>query len=475
MASPSGIGRRNSADEPPGATSEALTRMRSGVSGLEWPPIVTGPGAVLAAFVHQLEATQWMSAATLGERQREQLGRLARHAFRHSKHFRDRLRRAGLKPDDLAAPGGLARLPALTRREIQTAGEAFYCAEVPPDHLPLAETRTSGATGEPVVTRRTEATHLIWLAMSMRDHLWHRRDFSGRMAACRADIKRPARLADWGAPASLLYRTGPTLGLPNTMDARALAEALAAFRPNILLIYPGSLAALTDHCRAAGTRLRDLRHIRTVGETLAPRVRDDAENFFGASIEDAYSSQELGYIALQCPTSGLYHAMAESHIVEVVDERGQACREGEIGRVVVTDLDNFATPLVRYDIGDFAEVGGPCPCGRGLDPTLRRIVGRKRNLILMPDGSRHWPHVGYKRFRDVAPISQYQFIQVARETIEVRLVSERPIAAEEEEALRAIMRASLGFAFELPFTYWQGRLPLDANGKFEEFVCRIVA
>jgi phenylacetate-CoA ligase len=483
MASRSAIETGGMADETPGAvrddgagaTSEALMRMRSDVSGLEWPPIVTGPGAVLAAFVHQLEKSQWMSAATLGERQRQQLALLARHASRHSKHFRGRLRDAGVKPEDLAAPGGLARLPVLTRREAQRAGEAFYCAEVPPDHLPLGETRTSGATGEPVVTRRTEATHLIWLAMSMRDHLWHRRDFSARMAACRGAVKKPAQLADWGAPASLLYRTGPTLDLPNTMDARALAEALTAFRPNILLIYPGSLAALTDHCRAAGTRLRDLRHIRTVGETLTPRVRGDAEDFFGASIEDAYSSQELGYIALQCPTSGLYHAMAESHIVEVLDERGEACREGEIGRVVVTDLDNFATPLVRYDIGDLAEVGGPCPCGRGLYPTLRRIVGRERNLILMPDGSRHWPHVGYKRFRDIAPISQYQFIQVARETIEVRLVTERPIAAEEEDALRAIMRASLGFTFELPFTYWQGRLPPDASGKFEEFVCRIVA
>lgn len=449
--------------------------MQSGVGGLEWLPILTGRAAVLAAMLDRLDKTQWLDAASLAERQRAQLARLADFAARHSTHFRDRLKRAHLTPDGLTAPGGLAKLAVLTRRELQTAGETLYCAEVPPDHLPLSQTRTSGSTGEPVVTRRTEVTALIWQALTMRDHFWHRRDFSAPMAAIRANVAAPARLADWGNPSKLLYRTGPSLGLPNKMDASQLAEALVAFQPGSLLINPATLAALTDYCRAAGLRLPTLRHIRTIGETLTPRLRDDVAAFWGASIEDAYSSEEFGYIALQCPVSGLYHTMAESLLVEVLDEAGEPCAEGRIGRIVITDLHNFATPLIRYEIGDLAEVGGPCPCGRGLGPTLKHIVGRVRNLVLMPDGTRHWPHVGFKRFRDAAPINQYQFIQTGRERIEVRLVVERPIAAAEENALRAIMVAALGYPFELQFTYWQGRLPLGSGGKFEEFICRVEA
>ena len=96
-----------------------------------------------------------------------------------------------------------------------------------------------------------------------------------------------------------------------------------------------------------------------------------------------YSSQEVGYIALECPTGESYHVQAENVLVEVLDDQDRPCSPGDVGRVVVTALHNFATPLLRYDIGDYAEVGAPCPCGRGL-PALRRIMGRQRNMALLP-------------------------------------------------------------------------------------------
>ncbi|HUJ02435.1 MAG TPA: hypothetical protein VLW75_02275, partial [Rhizomicrobium sp.] len=126
---------------------------------------------------------------------------------------------------------------------------------------------------------------------------------------------------------------------------------------------------------------------------------------------------------------------------------------------------------IRYDIGDWAEAGGTCACGRGL-PALSRIFGRERNLILMPDGTRHWPLVGFDRFREIAPVRQYQFIQNDRQNIEVRLVTERPLDAREEEALSAHMQKALGHPFALRFIYFEGAIPAGANGKFEEFICR---
>ena len=164
--------------------------------------------------------------------------------------------------------------------------------------------------------------------------------------------------------------------------------------------------------------------------------------------------------------------MAENLIVEIVDVNGISAAEGETGRVVVTDLNNFATPLIRYDIGDYAQVGPTCPCGRGL-PTLKRILGRERNLIRMPDGSRHWPLVGFHKFRKIAPIVQYQMIQQDREHVELRLVVERPLTVQEESNLTAHVQTSLGHPFALSFSYFDGKIPAGANGKFEEFVCRV--
>lgn len=431
-----------------------------------------GRAARLAALVKQLEASQWLPETEHGAQQHRRLRTLARHAGARSPWFRERLRQAGLTPDDLATPEGLRRLPVLRRRDVQQAGERLYCDVVPANHRPLNETRTSGSTGEPVVVRRTAVSNLFWMAMTLRDHLWHRRDFGARLASVRANLAKPVRQPGWGPPVGLLYRTGPAEAMPITTDIAAQAAWLRRFDPAYLLIYPSNLSALVRHCAANGIRLPGLRQIRTIGETLLPDLRETTRKVLGVGIADVYSSQEIGYIALQCPESECYHVMAEAVLVEVLDDDGRPCGPGEVGRVVVTDLRNFATPLVRYDIGDMAETAAePCACGRGL-PGLRRILGRERNLILKPDGTRHWPLVGFGQFRDVAPIQQYQLIQHSRSDIEVRLVAERALASEEESRLGDVIRDALGYPFALRFVYFENEIPRGPGGKFEEFVCR---
>jgi len=450
----------------------ALSQMRSSVPGIEWPPVAAGAAAPLAALVQQLDQSQWLSRAAIEERQFRQLAILARHAAQCSDGFKARLEEAGLTAADLATPDGLAKLPVLSRRRVQQLGDRLYCSRTPKAHGAIGTTTTSGSTGEPVVVRRTGISQLDWMAMTLREHLWHARDFGGRLAAIRANIDSYVEQDDWGHPASLLFRTGPSIAMPITADVRQHIAWLTRFGPDNLLVYPNALAAITRHVRDHAIRIPSLRHLRTIGETLSPNIRAEAAATFGAKVADIYSSQEMGCIALECPDHSGYHTMAEALIVEVLDEAGRPCGVGETGRVTITDLHNFATPLVRYDIGDYAEVGLPCECGRGL-PTLSRILGRERNLIAMPDGTRHWPLVGFAEFRAIAPVGQYQFIQHERDRIEVRLVVERPLTSAEETALRAHMQRALGHPFQLDFNYFEGALPKGAGGKFEEFVCRV--
>jgi phenylacetate-CoA ligase len=420
--------------------------------------------------VRQLEDTQWLSAEDLERGQFAQLRNLARHAAQFSPHFRKRMTEARLRPDELTSPAMLRKLAVLRRRELQSG--QVGCSEVPAAHQPVGESKTSGSTGEPIVAKRTAINQLMWLAMTMREHLWHRTDFNARLAAIRANISEITRDADWGAPASLLFRTGTALRLPITLGVEALVAHLMEFKPAHLIVYPNTMDAIAQLLESEGVTLGGLQTLRTVGETVSPSVRETSERAFGAPIIDSYSSQELGNIALQCPDSGLYHVMAESLIVEVLDDVGVPCEVGQVGRVVATDLHNFATPLIRYDIGDYAEVAAPCPCGRGL-PALKRIVGRERNLIVMPDGRRHWPLVGFHRFRDVAPVAQYQLIQQTREDIEVRLVVEKPLTAQQEDNLRQVIQEALGHRFTVRFAYFEGALPRGPNGKFDEFVCNV--
>ena len=150
--------------------------------------------------------------------------------------------------------------------------------------------------------------------------------------------------------------------------------------------------------------------------------------------------------------------MGESLVVELLDEQDKACVPGQVGRVVVTDLHNFATPLIRYDLLDYAEMADACPCGRGL-PALKRIAGRRRNMVRLPDGRTLWPAIGGLPYSEIAPVRQFQFVQHEREAIEVRLVSDAPLTAEQERRIGDLIREALDFPFKLQFTDFPEQIP----------------
>lgn len=436
---------------------------------ISWPSLPDPRAAVLTSLLAQLEQSQWYAPEQLVELQGRQLAKLLEYAAHHSPFYRKRL----------AGGGGVdafRNIPLLSRAELQQQYAHINCTSIPREHGSYSETKSSGSTGQMVAVRRSEACMMFWLALTLREHLWHKRDFTGAMAIIRPTVaendkeRQGVALPDWGPPVSLLFQSGKAYALNLQTDVARQAEWLAGIDPEYLLTFPTNLAALVQHFNAHGNPLRHLKAVRTVGETLTDELRRQCQAFFEVEIADTFSSQELGVIALQCPESGMYHVMSENLMVEILHEDGRACAQGETGRVVVTDLHNFATPLIRYDTRDYAEVGPTCSCGRGL-PTLARIKGRSRNMIRLPDGRRFWPLVGAYHFREVAPVSQYQVIQHALTQLEVRLVSERAVTPAEESKLTDAIHRSLGYPFDLQFRYFETEIPRGTSGKFEEFIC----
>ena len=131
-------------------------------------------------------------------------------------------------------------------------------------------------------------------------------------------------------------------------------------------------------------------------------------------------------------------------------------------------------PLLRYEIGDYAELGEPCPCGRGL-PVLKRILGREQNMLVLPGGERRWPMLSsadIRRMLDIAPIRQYQFLQKSTETIELRLVIARPLTESDETALREFVRDRFGHPFEVEFRCLDD-IPRGRTGKYQDFLSEV--
>lgn len=449
--------------------------LRSLLTHVAWPSMPSERGATLLAVMDQLAASQWWTPDVLLANQLHQVALLLRHATTTVPYYQQRYSSCILSADGRLTPDEFRRLPTLTRRDVQDAGNALHTRALDPRFGGASVVQTSGSTGEPVRLLATELDRVFWEAMTLRDHDWHRREFTARLASIRANVGASGssgELADWGMPTSELCLTGQAFALSSNADYASQVEWLRRHRPQYLYTYPSNLRGMLDHCERQGIDLPGLRQVRTTGEILPDATRTRCLKQFGATVVDVYSSQECGYLALECPASGLYHVMSETVLLEVLGPDDEPCREGEIGEVVATVLHNFATPLIRYRMGDHAEVGPSCPCGRGL-PTLRRVLGRSRHLVRLPDGTRHWPQVGFYEYRDVAPIRQYQAIQHDLQHVELRLVVDRPLSRDEESQLRVVVQKALRHPFDIRFVYYDGRIPSSPGGKFEDFICLV--
>lgn len=447
-----------------------MTEPRSSVSGLTWPALPDSVGASLLAVHYQLAQSEWWPAARLQDATYRQLAVLLRHARDTVPAYAQRL--CGVPLDD---PQALAAhwlgVPLLRRAQVQTLGEALHSRAVPADHGRVIEYHTSGSTGRPLRGLETELSHFFFGALNLREHLWQQRDFSGRFAAIRTQVE-DTRLPGWGRAIEAVFETGPAFTLPIHTSIESQLDWLLEHHPDYLLTHPSNLRGLLLAAHARGLRPAGLRGLGSFGEQLPEDLPALCADVWGVPLADVYSCEEAGYLALQCPqVPQHYHAQAENVLLEVLDEGGVPCPPGASGQVVLTTLHNFAMPLIRYAIGDFAEVGPPCSCGRGL-PVLRRIHGRARNLVRLPDGSRHWPSFPAEDWLAIAPVRQFQLRQTTATRIEVDLVSARPLEAAQEQALQAMLRRRLGHAFDIALRP-VATIERGVGGKFEDFVCEL--
>lgn len=440
------------------------------------PALPAGRPALLIALLHQFQESQYFPAEVLRARQLEQLAELLQHAFENTAFYRERLAAAGYRPGAQVDDALLERIPVLTRQEVQQAGTALHAAKVPAGHGAPRSVESAGSTGTPVTVRVTPLAQLLWEAITLREHEWHRRDVGARLAVIRFTPGLPAQgkaAPSWGPPLSWLYRTGPSAALNITTPVDQQARWLLEQRPTYLLTHPTNAMALAEWFVQKGERLPSLAQVRTISEALPAGLREACQEAWGASVADVYSSRETGYLSLQCPQSTLQHVQAESVIVEVLRADGSRCATGERGRVVATALHSFAFPLVRYDLGDFATVGAPCACGRTL-PTLADIAGRVRNMLVLPSGQRLWPSIAGRELSRAAPVRQFQVIQDSLETIRVLLVAARPLAPAEERRVADLVRRALGHPFRISVEY-HASIERSASGKFEEFKSEVAA
>jgi phenylacetate-CoA ligase len=338
-------------------------------------------------------------------------------------------------------------LPVLTRADLQQYREDLRYRRTGEDPGAYLENVTSGSTGQPVTVLKHGPTYVVdFDATTLLDWRWHDRPLDATVVMFRVvaqdgdgPIGPPLSylghnaMSHWRSivnhsPAEMvdvLHRYSPDIVFCNGVVLRQIClEQMHSDRPGI---HIGRFVTVSDRIDS------DLRHL--------------TKRAFGAVVEDRYSTEEVGYVALQCPEHQHLHVMGDSLLIEVVDDAGLPCMPGESGRLLVTTLQARAQPLLRYEIGDLATPGEPCD--EVVWPVLQRVDGRLRDGVTMADGSFHM--VTFHGSALLTSLEVRDYLCAKFDNAIVVLV--RPAASLTLElAARIRSEVSAAFALDLPVT-----------------------
>lgn len=464
-------------------TSDSLfSAMRSTIEGLVWPAIPDQTGRQLQALLWQLERTQYWDAGQLRRAQLEQLDQLLGYAFKTSPFYQQRLREINYRPDKPLQETCWQQLPFLSRNELLTHAGEIMTRRYPKEHGRGLKIHTAGTMGRPVTMVHTELSRTYLNGMILREHHWHGRQCAGRLAMIRhlpndaqANSGDGRRLDNWGQPIESLYVSGEAwvmhIGQPTDRQLRWLQR----IRPRYLHSYPSNLLALARQARDSDIQLPDLKQVISMSEPLQPEVRATIEAVFGVPVHAIYAVSEVGNLAGQCAEGSCYHVNSEQVLLEILNNEGEPCAPGEVGRVVVTDLHNFATPLIRYDVGDLATFGQTCSCGRGL-PVIEQVYGRLRNQVCLPTGEQFCPDLSLAATSTAAgqQLQAFQCVQTGLQEIDVYLLTQGRLAKDQVKQLTDYLVKQLKYPFQMNVHYVQ-QLPFSKTGRVEWFVSQLLS
>jgi phenylacetate-CoA ligase len=413
--------------------------------GTVWPPVPAAEVSQVWAAYQELDRTQWLAPAELEALQLQQLRALLAHCSQHVPYYRRLLTEAGLAARPLKSLSDFRRLPLLTRELYQAHFADLQARTLPAGMVAAGGSFTSGTNGVPIKVLKTNRDSLWWGAFYLRDLEWSGLDPRGRLATIRLiamsrnELKQALEgfsVPHWTPFCALLLKTGPLYGMDIRQDPRRQLAWLRKVKPDYLLSLPSNLSHLASLLQESGERLGNLRAIQAIGEPLTSDVRHCIEAGFGVPVKNLYSTTETGYVASPCPRGEGLHVHAENVIAEVIDADNQPCQPGQTGRLVVTSLNNFLTPFLRYDILDDVTLASrPCPCGRGL-PLWTHVEGRQVPLLYLAGGRRKSVLGLILGIRKVGGFHQFQIVQRAVDRVLLRIVPDQTWDADHAERLR---------------------------------------
>lgn len=396
--------------------------------------------------------------------QEQQLAALITHARKRSGFWRNK---SGLvKP----ALENLKFLPILTRKDVtkQVLTEGALLTKA--DRIGFSVNSTSGSSGTPVSFYSSASNAKYNGLRTFSQDVLEQRDFrenttiinlsdldepSAQNRAFRVQIEK-GRLG----PLTHVFEGGAVRKVTSLGSQEDLFDEFRKHTPHNLVCIPSVLDLILG--MGGAQRLKELGVKRWIQNSESRSLEIDRSfKDAGISISANYSSEETGPIAFECSKRpGQYHVAISNVIVET-DDRLTTEVDGEtLSRVLITHLHSYATPFIRYDIGDFAKLSRSCTCGHD-GPTLSNIYGRAKRFIILPNG-RYIPfQFRAKSIFGRVNCTEFQIHQKDLNTIVIRIGGRESLSEREKVSLVEFIQYKTDESFNIQIRPmmeidWQG-------------------
>jgi len=421
-------------------------------------------GIPTTRFYNLYREAQWWSQDRNKEYRCEALTKLIEHAYRTVPFYKRRMQQAGISPNDIHGPEDLYAIPYLTREDVINNLPDLISREY--DVRTLVKRASSGSTGQIVTSYQDKiaiaagigAFRIGWEMGNYRFGMRNISVWGNRVTVEETWKTLGSKVKQW------VYQNKRIAAYRLTDDhaVRSALNMFLDFQPEYLDGYTNAIYFLAVKARELGIDGLRCRGVLTTAETLFDYQRDLITKVFGP-VYDGYGSGEVLGVAYQCATNQDYH-IVEPHVIVEYD----SCNDSGFNELVLTDLNNYSMPFIRYKVGDLAIPSDKkCLCGRQW-ATLHRIVGRTTDLISTPTGGALLvpSFFGSSLIRQLPKIQQYQIAKVAPDKIIIRIRSTPDLSKTELNFIHGQLAPYLNgkISYELEQV---GEFPLVRSGKFK--------
>ncbi len=335
-----------------------------------------------------LNKTQWFKSDEIIKLQNERIQQLLWHAYLNVPYYQKKFKLFGIHPNQIKTKEDLFKIPLLNKSDIteNLYMDLFSVGHVKKEMLKIA---TSGSTGQPFITYADRWQLEMRFATTLRALEWTGWEFGERQLRLwhqRIGMSLSQSLKERFDALLMRRKFIPAFELTEKALVK-LSQDLNKFKPKLIDGYAESLNFLSMYIKQGGNLTFKPKAIMSSAQMLTSTTRSEIEKALGTQVFDKYGAREFSGIAYQCAFSKDHHVMDESYIVEILIE-GKPAKPGETGEIVITDLNNYSVPLIRYRIGDLAVAVDntiACPCGRGLS-RIGEIQGRTAALVYCNNG-----------------------------------------------------------------------------------------